>query len=214
MKSKISLTIVYVVLIIYFKVRLPEYTCAELENDLKITLYACYHDAFIPLWKHFMYGDDGRNVKEAPFANKDNVPDTSKRKSKEEKSILNSKKGCSEHFDSWKIKDDLRIHPIDDVGPLKSKLSCTDGSDNFKSKPRNSKRDEIRKLEDDIVVTTIQILSSNMNPSKGVPTNKPSTVEPPKENKSTSQFGEYVPSIQQWEDKSRTTGTRPPTCNC
>ena len=79
---------------------------------------------------------------------------------------------------------------------------------------RNSKRDEIRKLEDDIVVTTIQILSSNMNPSKGVPTNKPSTVEPPKENKSTSQFGEYVPSIQQWEDKSRTTGTRPPTCNC
>ena len=53
-----------------------------------------------------------------------------------------------------------------------------------------------------------------MNPSKGIPTNKPSTVEPPKENKSTSQFGEYVPSIQQWEDKSRTTGTRPPTCNC
>ena len=136
MKSKISLTIVYVVLIVYFKVRLPEYTCAELENDLKITLYACYHDAFIPLWKHFMYGDDARNVKEAPFVNKDNVPDTSKRKSKEEKSILNSKKGCSEHFDSWKIKDDLRIHPIDDVGPIKSKLSCTDGGDNFKSKPR------------------------------------------------------------------------------
>ena len=51
-------------------------------------------------------------------------------------SILNSKKGCSEHFDSWKIKDDLRIHPIDDVGPIKSKMSCTDGGDNFKSKPR------------------------------------------------------------------------------
>ena len=76
-------------------------------------------------------------------------------------------------------------------------------------------KEGIRKLEDDIVVTTIQILSSTVA-SSTVPTqNKPPPpVDPPKENKSSTQFGDYVPSIQQWEDKSRTKATRPPTCNC
>ena len=58
MKAKLSLTIIYIVLIIYFKVKLPEYTVAELEHDLKVTLYACYSDTLVPLWRHFMYDID------------------------------------------------------------------------------------------------------------------------------------------------------------
>ena len=71
-------------------------------------------------------------------------------------------------------------------------------------------------MENDIVLTTIEILASNSATSTagGPSQNKPPIVDPPKENKSTTQFGEYVPSIQEWEDKSRTKATRPPTCNC
>ena len=28
------------------------------------------------------------------------------------------------HFDSWKIQDDLKIHPIEDLGPSKSSFDC------------------------------------------------------------------------------------------
>ena len=73
----------------------------------------------------------------------------------------------------------------------------------------------VRKLEEDIVVTKLQILNSNIAATTThTQSNTVSSVEPPKENKSSTQFGEYVPSIQQWEDKSKTKATRPPTCNC
>ena len=115
MKSKLSLTIIYIVLIIYFKIRLPEYTCAELEHDLKITLYACYTDALIPLWKHFMYGDNYDTAFWTATSKKDDI---TKKKPYEEKRLLmdiEKTKSCLEHhFDSWKVQDDLRIHPIDD----------------------------------------------------------------------------------------------------
>ena len=79
----------------------------------------------------------------------------------------------------------------------------------------SKQKEGIKRLEDDIVVTTIQILNSNIAATTThTQNNPPSSVEPPKENKSSTQFGEYVPSIQQWEDKSRTTATKPPTCNC
>jgi len=218
MKSKLSLTVVYIVLIIYFKVRLPEYTVAELENDLKITLYACYNDALVPLWKHFMYDNDHGNKMDSSEPSSRNTAaadDTSRKKAHEKKLLENKKRGGSglEHFDSWKIQDDLRIHPIDDVGPPKPGISYSNHH-MPKSKQRKSK-EGVRKLEDDIVVTTVQILASNVASPTVHPQNKPpSSVDPPKENKSSTQFGAYVPSIQQWEDKSRTTATRPPTCNC
>lgn len=212
MKSKLSLTVVYIVLIIYFKVRLPDYTVAELENDLKITLHACYNDALIPLWKHFMYDGCSDVNNEPPNKQED---DTSKKKSTNDgKLVTNPKKGssCLEHYDSWKVQDDLRIHPIDDVGPSKPGSSCSTNPPKLKSR---KSIEVVRKLEDDIVVTTTQILASNVASSTvHAPSKPPSTVEPPKENKSSTQFGEYVPGIQQWEDKSRTKATRPPTCNC
>lgn len=64
MKSKLSLTVIYIVLIVYFKVKLPEYTVQELEHDLKITLYACYSDTLVPFWKHLLYDIDNRIRKE------------------------------------------------------------------------------------------------------------------------------------------------------
>ena len=139
MKSKLSLTIVYIVLIVYFKVRLPEYTVAELENDLKITLYACYNDALVPLWKHFMYENDYENKMGGNDISNRNTgaEDTARKKPNEGKLVETPRKGgsCLEHFDSWKIQDDLRIHPIDDVGPPKPGVSC---SNNLmaKAKPR------------------------------------------------------------------------------
>lgn len=200
MKSKLSLTIVYIVLIIYFKVRLPNYTVAELEKDMKITLYACYNDALLPLWEHFMY-DESSKKKE----------DTSNNKKHNQQRVFESQK-CLEYFNSWKIQDDQRIHPIiDDTGPLKSGFSCSNG--NVKQSKTGNPKEGMKKLEDDIVISTIQALASNI--VRSVPQNKAPPVDPPpKENKSATQFGEYVPSIQQWEDRSRTKASRPPTCNC
>jgi hypothetical protein len=129
MKSKLSLTIVYIVLIVYFKVRLPEYTVAELENDLKITLYACYNEALVPFWKHFIYEHyDQNKMARNDKSNKDTAADdTARKKPNEDKLVENPIKvsSRSEHFDSWKIEDDLRIHPIDDVGPPKTGASCS-----------------------------------------------------------------------------------------
>ena len=113
MKSKLSLTVVYIVLIIYFKVRLPNYTVAELEKDMKIALYACYNDTLLPLWKHFMY-------EKAPKKQED----TSSTKPQKKTSFRSPK--CVEYFDSWKIQDDQRIHPIlHDTSNLITGFSCS-----------------------------------------------------------------------------------------
>ena len=133
MKSKLSLTVVYIVLIIYFKVKLPEYTVAELENDLKITLYACYSDTLVPLWKHFVYDKDHNILMEDSCLqgnNAANGEDTSKKKDSDPKIGTRTKRSslssssCFEYYDSWKIQDDLRIHPIEDLGPSKSSFDC------------------------------------------------------------------------------------------
>ena len=133
MKAKLSLTIIYIVLIIYFKVKLPEYTVAELEHDLKVTLYACYSDTLVPLWRHFMYDID-KSLLNDDINHSDNEAgngeDSLRKKQTEDRlgnkrrNGLSSASSCLEHFDSWKIQDDLRIHPIEDTGPLKSDLDC------------------------------------------------------------------------------------------
>ena len=134
MKAKLSLTVIYIVLIIYFKVKLPEYTVAELEHDLKITLYACYTDTLVPLWRHFMFDIDNRCLKE-DINHKGNSAvdgeDSFRKKQSDDNVGTKRKHGlsasslCLEHFDSWKIQDDLRIHPIEDTGPIKSNLDCS-----------------------------------------------------------------------------------------
>ena len=70
----------------------------------------------------------------------------------------------------------------------------------------------MKRLEDDIVISAIRTFT----PGAALPVPKPKapSIDPPNENKSATQFGSYVPSIQQWEDKSRTKASRPPTCNC
>ena len=91
---------------------MPNYTVAELENDMKITLYACYNDALLPLWKHFMYNESTKKKE-----------DISNKKHHQER-LFESQK-CLEYFDSWKIEDDQRIHPIlDETGGSKSEFSC------------------------------------------------------------------------------------------
>ena len=133
MKAKLSLTIIYIVLIIYFKVKLPEYTVAELEHDLKVTLYACYSDTLVPLWRHFMYDIDSSILNDGinHRGNDAESGEDSFRKKQTEDKLGNKRRNglfstssSLGHFDSWKVQDDLRIHPIDDTGPLKSDLDC------------------------------------------------------------------------------------------
>ena len=133
MKSKLSLTVIYIVLIIYFKVRLPEYTVQELEHDLKITLYACYSDTLVPFWKHFLYDIDN-SIRKEEINHRGNSASKGEETPKKKESndnlgsntqrILSNSHSGLDHFDSWKIQEDLRIHPTGDPGPLTSSLDC------------------------------------------------------------------------------------------
>ena len=133
MKSKLSLTVIYIVLIIYFKVKLPEYTVQELEHDLKITLYACYSDTLVPLWKHFLYDIDN-SIRKGEINHRVNSASRGEEIPKKKESndnlgsntqtTLSNSHSCLDHFDSWKIQEDLRIHPIGDPGPSTSSLNC------------------------------------------------------------------------------------------
>ena len=133
MKSKLSLTVIYIVLIIYFKVKLPEYTVQELEHDLKITLYACYSDTLVPLWKHFLYDIDNSirkgEINHRVYSASRGEEITKKKESNNNlgsntQTTLSNSHSCLDHFDSWKIQEDLRIHPIGDPGPSASSLNC------------------------------------------------------------------------------------------
>ena len=78
---------------------MPNYTVAELENDMKITLYACYNDVQLLLWEHFMYNDSSKKQE-----------DISNRKQSQER--LFDQQKYLKHVNSWMLQDDKRIHPI------------------------------------------------------------------------------------------------------